>query len=153
MHNPWKITSIYDLQYFNCPSCVYKNHSKQEFINHAYEVHPVCVNHLDNVDDNSLGDISCPWNNSDVKTTEKKTGLSQNEDPKSEILTTVNVENVKNELEDSIKFNKTKKSIRSNVDPKKKRKSKAAEIDNTSTRYVFKSNNNNNFWSQGCMLE
>ena len=68
MENPWSIHSIYDLQYFNCPSCVYKNHSKQQFINHAYEFHPDCVYYLENVDDNSLRDVSCPWNGSDVKT-------------------------------------------------------------------------------------
>ena len=91
-------------------------------------------------------------------TTVQKSSLSQNEDPTSEILTTVNVENVENDLqteiktelesdfecddvEDLIKFNKTektKKSIRSNVDRKKKRKFKAVEIDNTLTRYVCK---------------
>ena len=145
MDNPWKITSIYDFQYFNCPSCVYKNNSKQEFINHAYEVHSDCVNHLDNVDDDSLEDVSCPWKNSDVKTTENKSGLSENEDPKLEALTFVNVENIENELEDTIKLNKTRKSSRSKVESKKKRESKSVEIDNASIRYVFSLNNNNNF--------
>ena len=56
------IQSIYDLQYFNCPTCVFKNSSKQEFINHAYEIHPWAVAYLDNVEDGSLNDIACPWN-------------------------------------------------------------------------------------------
>ena len=41
--NPWNIQSIYELQYFNCPTCVFKNQSKQTFINHAYEYHPDAI--------------------------------------------------------------------------------------------------------------
>ena len=63
MDNPWSIQSIYDLQYFICPSCTFKDHSKQEIINHVYEVHPECVQFLDNINDNSLHDIVCPRNN------------------------------------------------------------------------------------------
>ena len=35
--NPWNVKSLYDLQFFNCPSpfCIYKNSSKQEFVNHG----------------------------------------------------------------------------------------------------------------------
>ena len=40
VENPWNIQSIYELQYFNCPNCIYKNQSKQDFINHAFENHP-----------------------------------------------------------------------------------------------------------------
>ena len=61
MENPWSIHSIYELQYFICPSCSFKDHSKQELINHAYEFHPDCVNYLE-IRDNSLNDIVCPWN-------------------------------------------------------------------------------------------
>ena len=61
MENPWSIHSIYELQYFICPSCSFKDHSKQEFINHAYEFHPDFVNNL-NIHDDSLNDIVCPWN-------------------------------------------------------------------------------------------
>ena len=57
MENPWNIQSIYDLQYFNCPTCLYKNHLKQEFINHAYYFHPESIEHLTNINDNSLIDI------------------------------------------------------------------------------------------------
>ena len=67
MENPWEIQSIYELLYFNCPSCVFKNNSKQEFINHAYKVHPDCVQYLVNVNDNSLNDIFCPWNIIEIK--------------------------------------------------------------------------------------
>ena len=59
--NPWMIQSIYDLQYFNCPTCVYKNHSKQDFINHAFEFHPEVIENLNNIQDGSLNDIDFPW--------------------------------------------------------------------------------------------
>ena len=70
MNNPWNIQSIYQLQYFNCPSCVFKNNSKQKFIIHAYEIHPESIDYLKNIDDKSLIDISLPWNVvvSDIKT-------------------------------------------------------------------------------------
>ena len=59
--NPWNIQSIYELQFFNCPSCVYKNQSKQEFIEHAHQIHPEVINYLNNIQDDSLHDINCPW--------------------------------------------------------------------------------------------
>ena len=62
IENPWTIQSIYDLQYFNCPTCEYKNHSKQEFINHTFESHPYVVGYLEDIKDGSLNDIVCPWN-------------------------------------------------------------------------------------------
>ena len=62
MENPWDIQSIYEFQYFNCPSCSYKNQSKQEFVNHAYDEHPDSVSYLSNlVDVESFRDIDCPW--------------------------------------------------------------------------------------------
>ena len=61
MDNPWNIQSIYELQFFNCPSCIYKDHSKQEFINHAFKVHPESVEYLENIDDKSLTNIVVPW--------------------------------------------------------------------------------------------
>ena len=62
MENPWNIQSIYELQYFNCPSCPFKNHSKQEIVNHAFECHPESVSYLSNITDSaSFRDIVCPW--------------------------------------------------------------------------------------------
>ena len=61
MVNPWNICSIYELQYFNCPSCVFKISSKQEFIDHVYEIHPDAIDYLIKINDNSLSDINCPW--------------------------------------------------------------------------------------------
>ena len=62
MENPWNIQSIYELQFFLCPSCIFKNHSKQELINHAYEYHPDSIEYLININDKSLIDIILPWN-------------------------------------------------------------------------------------------
>ena len=62
MESPWNIQSIYDLQYFNCPACIYKINSKQEIVTHAYEYHPESIDFLANISDNSLSDIVCPWN-------------------------------------------------------------------------------------------
>ena len=58
--NPWNIHSLYDLQYFNCPCCKYKNSSKQEFVNHAYCFHPESNQHLRNITDGSITDVDFP---------------------------------------------------------------------------------------------
>ena len=62
MENPWNIQSLYEFQYFNCPSCDFKNHSKQKLVNHAYEIHPESIEYLMNLDDKSISDIEFPWN-------------------------------------------------------------------------------------------
>ena len=61
MKNSWNIESLYDLRYYNCPSCDCKTNLKQEFINHAYDSHPEIIYYLKNIKDDSLDDISCPW--------------------------------------------------------------------------------------------
>ena len=61
MDNPWNILSIYELQYFNCPACVFKDNSKQEFVNHACKNHPESIKHLKNIHDKSLFDIIIPF--------------------------------------------------------------------------------------------
>ena len=65
--NPWNIESLYDLQYFNCPACDFKNGSKQTFVCHAFSDHPESVEFLKNISDQSLNNILCPWN---TKTTD-----------------------------------------------------------------------------------
>ena len=59
--NPWNIQSIYDLQYFDCPSCEFKNHSKQRFVNHAFDSHPNSIEYLSLIHDGSFDDVVCPW--------------------------------------------------------------------------------------------
>ena len=63
--SPWNIECLYDLQFFNCPSCIYKHNSKQDFICHAYDTHPESVDYLKNIKDGSLSDILCPWDKSE----------------------------------------------------------------------------------------
>ena len=60
--NPWNVQSLYDLQYFNCPSpfCIYKNNLKQEFINHAYHFHPEADQYLRYINDGSTSDVEIP---------------------------------------------------------------------------------------------
>ena len=38
--NPWEVTSIYDFYYFCCPECDCKSQNKQDFVNHASNIHP-----------------------------------------------------------------------------------------------------------------
>ena len=65
--NPWNIQSLYELQFFNCPSCGFKDKSKQRFIDHAYKSHSDSINILLNIDDKSLTDIICPWKIINIK--------------------------------------------------------------------------------------
>ena len=58
--NPWHIQSIYEFQYFNCPICVYKDQSKQDFVNHAFQDHPESISSLLNIGDSSLEDVDFP---------------------------------------------------------------------------------------------
>ena len=58
--NPWDIGSLYDFLNFNCPSCPYKDNSKQEFVNHACRVHPEAGPYLRKIQDNSISDIHIP---------------------------------------------------------------------------------------------
>ena len=59
--NPWSVQSIFDLQYFNCPSCSFKHDSKQTFVDHAYAKHFESADYLAEISDGSLDDIICPW--------------------------------------------------------------------------------------------
>jgi len=70
--SPWSMKSIDDFQYFNCPRCDFKHQSKQEFINHANELHPESIEHLEQMED--LDGVLCPWkkNNKKEKTTLEK---------------------------------------------------------------------------------
>ena len=67
MGNPWDIQSIYELQYFNCPSCIFKDSSKQDMIYHAFDCHPESIEYLANIEDESLKDVICPWKLIEVK--------------------------------------------------------------------------------------
>ena len=86
IENPWDIKSIYDLQYFNCPSCCYKFESKQVFVCHAYDTHPDSVNYLINLEDGSLDDILCPWDSNDFKSEDYKENDEVIENLKVEVI-------------------------------------------------------------------
>ena len=58
--NPWSIQSIYEFQYFNCPICLFKDQSKQDFVNHAFQDHPESISSLLEIGDGSLKDIDIP---------------------------------------------------------------------------------------------
>lgn len=38
--NPWHVESLYDFSYFCCPECDTKCQDKQEFVDHAFYLHP-----------------------------------------------------------------------------------------------------------------
>ena len=62
LENSWDvIESIYEFQFFNCPSCSYKNDSKQDFVNHSFKNHPESVQSLKRISDGCLNDILLPW--------------------------------------------------------------------------------------------
>ena len=63
--------SLYDFQYFNCPACIFKDHSKQEFVNHVFENHPEISKKLRDITDDSIKDVIVPWNNLKEETLEK----------------------------------------------------------------------------------
>ena len=62
IENPWNIQSLFELQFFICPSCEYRDTSKQDFINHASNLHPESIDSLKNIKDGSISDVICPWN-------------------------------------------------------------------------------------------
>ena len=59
--NFWDVESIYEFQFFNCPTCEFKHYSKQDFVNHAFNTHTKSVDYLKKISDGSLSDIVSPW--------------------------------------------------------------------------------------------
>ena len=59
--SPWDVGSLYEYQYFNCPSCSFKKDSKQDFINHTFIAHPESVDYFRKISDGSLNDVVSPW--------------------------------------------------------------------------------------------
>ena len=58
---PWDIQSIYELNYFCCATCTFRDRSKQKLVNHAVAKHPDAVGYLMLIQDGSLGDVDIPW--------------------------------------------------------------------------------------------
>ena len=76
--NPWNIQSIYDFQYFVCPSCDFKHYFKQEFVNHTFVFHPDSIEYLSNIQDDSYNDVVCPWDIRDIKIEDQLEENNQN---------------------------------------------------------------------------
>ena len=53
--------SLFDFQYFVCPLCPFKWHSKQGFVDHAWQKHPVLVEKMKSLQDNSMDEVVVPW--------------------------------------------------------------------------------------------
>ena len=47
--NPWLVANLNEFLYFCCPECPLKDHSKEEFINHALEFHPKAKNSIETI--------------------------------------------------------------------------------------------------------
>ena len=58
LENPWIINSIYELLFYNCPSCEFKHNSKQTFVDHAIDNHPEAANGFTNISDGSISDVN-----------------------------------------------------------------------------------------------
>ena len=67
LENPWNVESLYEFQYFQCPSCEFKDGKKQDFLNHAYDYHPESIDYLSIITDGSLKDVLCPWDSHENK--------------------------------------------------------------------------------------
>ena len=64
IENPWNVKSLYEFQYFNCPTCPYKNFSKQDFVNHAFDAHPKSKYYFMKISNhNSFNDVQLPPDN------------------------------------------------------------------------------------------
>ena len=60
--SPWDVESLYEFQYFNCPTCPYKHHSAEDFVDHAFNTHQESKNHFINISNHdSFSDIWPPW--------------------------------------------------------------------------------------------
>ena len=53
--------SLFDMQYFVCPLCPFKWHSRQGFVDHAWQKHPVLIEKMKSFQDNSMDEVVVPW--------------------------------------------------------------------------------------------
>ena len=86
MENLWDVESLYEFQYFNCPICVYKHVSKQDFVYHTYNSHPESIEYFKKINDGSLNDILSPWEytvSKNLQKSEIQRGLRSSDRPES----------------------------------------------------------------------
>lgn len=115
--NPWDIKSIYDLQYFLCPSCAFKDGSKQDFISHAFFTHPESVNFLKNIADESLNDVLCPWDSSHYKTEEYDENIMENLKEELDIDNDINIDMNNDDDNDKHQLDLEYESHQENINP------------------------------------
>ena len=128
--NPWHVESLYEYQYFNCPSCSFKNPSKQDFVDHTFDIHPESVENFKKISDGSLSDITIPalnYNNDEKnidnsnevnKTGDDSGGTSENYISKSELKVVENVTDDLEELQDISNYiNFRPREIRFSAEP------------------------------------
>ena len=113
-NNPWDVDSLYSFQFFNCPSCLYKFYSKQEFIDHAFISHPESIFHLKNIKDDSVDDIYCPWDTSSRKIKSDHLDMIKLEEDNGDLNT---YEENSNTIETFSTYRYKSESSDSNVDP------------------------------------
>ncbi len=58
--NPWAVDSLDAFVYFHCPECGEMSQFKQDFIDHAFEMHPEGAQSLYNIRDPSIYDVNLP---------------------------------------------------------------------------------------------
>ena len=80
IESPWAVKSILEFQYFICPTCSDKYGLKQDFINHATNIHPESIDYLKKILDESF----IPWSSNEYEsdsyneTMNKKVKMSRN---------------------------------------------------------------------------
>ena len=79
--NPWNVDSLYQFQFYNCPSCYFFNSSKQEFVDHVCKSHPDSIPYLKKIKDESIRDVSGPWNSENFKIEENHMELEAFDHP------------------------------------------------------------------------
>ena len=77
--NPWNILSIYQLQFFNCPCCSFRDNSKQNFFDHALQNHPESKPYFFNICDGSLDDVDWLKEEEEIEEHEMKNEPFENE--------------------------------------------------------------------------
>ena len=61
--SPWDVRSLYELQVYDCPECIFQDWSKQSFVNHATNSHPESIQYLSKIQDDSMDGVDAPWLN------------------------------------------------------------------------------------------
>ena len=84
--NPWKVSAIEDFQFFCCPECDSRNHSKDNFLTHALETHPDAKEALKDI----LGicaviEVKSEEIDEDLGDFEQKSDLGENNEPEESI--------------------------------------------------------------------